>query len=470
MQFSDFGPRTVLAAFDGGAITSDAGGLLLRETATRLDLWARMAEHFQDFRDPARVTHTLPDLLAQRVTAMALGYEDVADHDSLRFDPLLKLIATPKKRNGAPAPLAPAPLAGGSTIGRLEQSFDNADRRYHKFSAKTAQLQDLYVDLFVDSHDAPPERITLDIDATDIETHGSQIGGFFNGYYEHRCFLPLYITCGPHLLLSKLRPGNVDGAKGARKAIKRIVGLIRKRWPTVKILVRGDSGFARNNLMTWCEANGVDYIFGLARNGYLLLKARTTRSRAAVAMVDTGAPVEMFGHFAHRPKTKSWPRPRHVIAKVLHRPGHEQRVRFLVTSLDWNSDWVAPEVKTFPADRDALPRAIYQNIYCPRGDMENRIKDCQLDLFGHRTSAHGFEPNQLRLILAGFAYVLMTHLRLHGLKTTDLAKAAPDTVRRKLLKIGARVITSVRRIKIAMPDAYPYKDAFFTAWQNLAPT
>ncbi|GAB6054454.1 IS1380 family transposase [Magnetospira thiophila] len=466
MQFSDFGPRTVLAAFDGGKITSDAGGLLLRETATRLDLWSRMAEHFDDFRDPARVAHALPDLLAQRVMAIALGYEDVSDHDSLRFDPLLKLIATPKKTRG----YAPSRLAAASTIGRLEQSFADGDQRYHKFSAKPAQLQDLYVNLFVESHDAPPERITLDIDATDIETHGHQDGGFFNGYYEHRCFLPLYITCGPHLLLSKLREGNVDGARDAKKAIRRIVGLIRKHWPAVKILVRGDSGFARNNLMNWCEANGVDYIFGLARNSYLLHKARMTRSRAAVAMIDTNAPVEMFGHFSHRPKSKSWPRPRHVIAKVLHRPGHEQRVRFLVTSLDWNSDWVIPEAKKFFNDRDAMPRAIYQNIYCPRGDMENRIKDCQLDLFGHQTSAHGFKPNQLRLILAGFAYVLLTHLRLRGLKGTDLAKAAPDTLRQKLLKIGARVITSVRRIKIAMPDAYPYKDAFFTAWRNLAPT
>jgi hypothetical protein len=467
MQFSDFGRRKVLAAFDGGEITSDAGGLLLRETACRLNLWSRMARYVDDHRDPARVAHGLSDLLAQRIIGIALGYEDIEDHDDLRNDPCLKLTATTNTQQGHP----PRRLAGASTLGRLEQDFIEGDRRYHKFAARTSQLQDLYVELFVESYDAPPDHITLDIDATDIKTHGHQDGGFFNGYYEHRCFLPLYIYCGPHLLLSRLRAGNADGARGAKKAIKRIVGRIRAHWPKVKILIRGDSGFARKNLMNWCEANCVDYIFGLPRNTWLLHKARKIRSRAAVAMVDSNAAVEIFGHFSHQPKSGSWPRPRQVICKTLHRPGQDQRVRFLVTSLNWNNPLVIREVKAFPNDRDAMARAIYQNIYCPRGDMENRIKDCQLDLFGHQTSAHGFKPNQLRLIFAGFAYVLMTHLRLRALKGTDLARAAPDTIRQKLLRIGARITTSIRRIKISMPTACPYQNIFFTAWQALrAPT
>lgn len=459
MQFSDFGPRKIIAAFDGGEITSDAGVLLLREAAQRLNLFARMASCFEDHRDGARVRHSLADLLNQRVSAMALGYEDLNDHDALRHDPALRLLGNPDN---------PA-LAASATLGRLEHSREAADPRYNPFVPKLKKLQNLLVDLYLDSHDSPPERITLDIDATDIETHGHQEGGFFHGYYEHRCFLPLYVTCGPHLLLAQLRPGNIDAAQGARNVIKRIVARIRSRWPDVKILLRGDSGFVRENLVRWCERNRVDYIFGLARNGYLLHKARKIRSRAAVEMVDSNAPVEMFGHFSHRPRSKTWAKPRQVVCKVLHRPGQEQRVRFLVTSLDWDNDWAIPEMRQFD-DKDALPRALYQNIYCPRGDMENRIKDCQLDLFGNRASAHCYRANQLRLLLAGFAYVLVTYLREKGLAKTVLAKAAPNTIRLKLLKVGARIMTSLRRIKISMPDAYPYKDAFCKAWSALAPT
>lgn len=464
-----------MGAFDGGEITSDAGGLLLREVAGRLNLFGRMAACFDDRRNRKQVTHPLSDLLAQRVIAMALGYEDLNDHDLMRNDPLLKVTAAARSRVPGGAPL-PA-LAGSSTLGRLERSFEEADRRYHKFTAQPSRLQDLYVELFTGSYATAPERIILDIDATDIETHGHQRGGFFHGYYEHRCFLPLYIYCGPHLLLSKLRPGNVDGAEGAKAAIKRVVGNIRRHWPKVSILVRGDSGFARTNLMNWCEANGVDYIFGLPRNGYLLHKARKIRSRAAMEFLATGETAEMFGDFHHQTRSGSWTRPRHVIAKVLHRSQTEQSCRFLVTSLDWNAPAVIEamaqardraESQGDKPPRDLLARTIYAALYCPRGDMENRIKDCQLDLFGYRASAHAFKTNQTRLILAGFAYVLMTQLRLMALQATDLAKAAPHTIRKKLLKIGARVITSVRRIRISMPDACPVQHIFFTAWRALA--
>ena len=459
MEFSRYGSRRVLGAFDGGEITSDAGVLLLREAARRLNLFSRMAGCFEDHRDRSRVRHSLSNLLNQRVSAIALGYEDLNDHDALRFDPALRLLGNPNN---------PA-LATSATLGRLEHSREAADPRYNPFVPKLKKLQNLLVDLYLDGHDTPPEHITLDIDATDIETHGHQEGGFFHGYYEHRCFLPLYVYSGPHLLLAQLRPGNIDAAQGARNVVKRIVARIRSRWPSVKILLRGDSGFVRENLVRWCECNRIDYIFGLARNDYLLHKARKIRSRAAVEMVCKSEAVELFGHFSHRPRSKTWARPRQVICKVLHRPGQEQRVRFLVTSLDWNSDRAIPEIRKF-SGKDALPRALYQNIYCPRGDMENRIKDCQLDLFGKRASVHCYRANQLRLLLAGFAYVLMTHLREKGLAKTALSKAAPNTIRLKLLKVGARVIASVRRIKISMPDAYPYKDAFFKAWKALAPT
>ena len=343
---------------------------------------------------------------------------------------------------------------GKSTLNRLEQSFETGNRRYHTVTPHLKKLSDLLVELFLDDHDAPPKRITLDIDATDIETHGNQEGGFFHGYYEHRCFLPLYIFCGSHLLLAQLRPANIDGAKGARNQIRRIVTAIRKRWPNVEILLRGDSGFARENLMRWCERNRVDYIFGLARNDFLLKKAQKVRGRAAMELLKNNEPVRTYGDFHHMPKSKSWARPRRVIAKAEHRPGQPQRCRFLVTSMD----------------RRKMPgKELYEDTYCPRGDMENRIKDCQLDLFGNRMSAHGYKANQLRLLLCGFAYVLIDGIRRTALAGTKLARAVPATVRNKLLKIGARVVNSVRRIKISMPDACPYKNMFFKAYHALAP-
>ena len=265
MRFADYGKRVVFAAFDGGEITSDAGVLLLRERARRIRLFERMAGCFTDHRDRERLTHTLPALLAQRVCGMALGYEDIIDHDTLRFDPALKLLASP----GTEYPGTPAPLAGKSTLSRLEQSWETGNRRYHQMVPNLKSLSNLFVALFLDACDTPPARITLDIDATDVETHGRQENAFFHGYYEHRCFLPLYVFCGRHLLLAQLRPANIDGARGARNQIRRIVRMIRERWPNVDILLRGDSGFARENLMRWCEGNAVDYVFGLARNDVL---------------------------------------------------------------------------------------------------------------------------------------------------------------------------------------------------------
>ena len=428
MRFTDFGKRTVSAAFDGGEITSDAGVLLLRERARQIDLFDRMADCFKDHRKPERITHQLPTLLAQRVCGIALGYEDINDHDTLRHDPAVKLLATPSAKPSAKAGhKIPAPLAGKSTMNRLEHSWESGNRRYHQMVPNLKKLSGLFTDLFLDSYEIPPKHITLDIDATDVEAHGHQDNSFFHGYYEHRCFLPLYIFCGHHLLLAQLRPGNIDGARGSRNVIRRIIKMIRSRWPDVTILVRGDSGFARENLMPWCENNHIDYVFGLARNDRLLKKARKARSRAAVAMVTTNKPARAYGDFHHKTKSPTWHRPRRVIAKVDHTPGREQRCRFLVTSL---------------TRHDHSAKTLYEDIYCPRGDMENRIKDCQLDLFGNRMSAHGYRANQLRLILAGFAYGLINSIRQIALQDTGLAKAAPDTIRLRLLKVGARVITA----------------------------
>ena len=322
------------------------------------------------------------------------------------FDPALKLLASP----GTEYPGTPAPLAGKSTLNRLEQSWETGNRRYHQMVPNLKKLSNLFVALFLDAHQTPPARITLDIDATDVETHGRQENAFFHGYYEHRCFLPLYVFCGRHLLLAQLRPANIDGARGARNQIRRIVRMIRERWPNVDILLRGDSGFARENLMRWCEGNAVDYVFGLARNDVLLKKAQRVRGKAAMAMIETGQPVRAYGDFHHITKSRTWARPRRVIAKVEHKPGHEQRCRFLVTSLD----------------RHQVPsRELYEDTYCPRGDMENRIKDCQLDLFANRMSAHAYKANQLRLLLAAFAYVLIDGIRRVALKRRPWPRPSP---------------------------------------------
>ena len=385
------------------------------------------------------------------VTGIALGYEDLTDHDSLRHDPLLKLMAAPKARGAD----RPAPLAGSSTLGRMERSFEDSDRRTHKITAQPNRLQDLYVDLFTESHDTAPERITLDLDATDIETHGHQVGGFFNGYYEHRCFLPLYVTCGPHLLLAKLRHGNVDGAKGAKAAVKRIVGRIRKAWPTVKILVRGDSGFAREALMAWCEANKVDYLFGLARNTRLVTHIQADLRRAEEKARETGQAARCFADFLWTTR-KSWSRHRRVVSKAEWTPffaGGKANPRFVVTSL---------------SRQEHQARSLYEDVYCQRGDMENRIKECQADLFADRSSAATMRANQLRLWFASMAYVLLDALRRIGLQNTRFARATCGTIRLKLLKIGALVKTSVRRVKVAMASGHPYHNQFAIAHTRLS--
>jgi hypothetical protein len=437
--------RQVVAAFDGGEGTTDAGGLLLGATARTIQLVERFAACFVDHRAQAQVEHTVAAMVAQRIFGIALGYEDLIDHDHLRYDPVLAVLAgklEAKRQNCAP-------LAGKSTLNRLEHA-PSQPRRYHKIGHDPVAIEGLFVDLFLEAHKTQPKEIVLDLDATDDPLHGHQEGRFFHGYYDCYCYLPLYVFCGRHLLAAKLRRSNIDASAGAKEEVARIVGQIRVRWPRVKILLRADSGFAREDLMTWCEANGVDYVFGLARNERLVGAIADDLAAAELESLAKGGPVRRFADFAWR-TLDSWSRQRRVVAKAEHLP-KGPNPRFVVTSL--------------PASAiDA--RALYEHVYCARGEVENRIKEQQLDLFADRTSAATMRANQLRLWFASFAYVLLEALRRIGLRHTQFATATCGTIRLKLLKIGAQVRRSMRRIKIAMASACPYQTEYHLAYLSL---
>ena len=381
-------------------------------------------------------------LVGQRIAAIALGYEDVDDHDTLRHDPVLGLLSqslTPKRDDCAV-------LAGKSTLNRLEHGRIGAPTRYHKIVYDAGALEALFVDLFLDAHDRPPEEIVLDLDATDDPLHGNQEGKFFHGYYDCYCYLPLYIFCGRHLLSAKLRRSNIDASKGAVEEIDRIIGQIRQSWPKVRIILRADSGFARDALMAWCETNDVDYVFGLARNQRLEKTISDALEEARLTAEASGEAARVFRDFLWSTKD-SWSCRRRVVAKAEWTMAGANP-RFIVTSLA-SERWPA--------------RPLYEDLYCARGDMENRIKECQLDLYADRTSAHTMRANQLRLWFASFAYVLICALRRLGLARTRLAAATCGSIRLKLLKIGAQVRVSVRRIKVAMASACPYAAEFALA-------
>jgi Transposase DDE domain group 1 len=406
---------------------------------------ARFAACFLDDRAQAQVEHTVKAMVAQRVFGIALGYEDLIDHDQLRHDPVLATLAGKLEAQRQNC----APLAGKSTLNRLEHA-PLGPSRYHKIGHDPAAVEDLFVELFLEAYKAPPDEIILDLDATDDPLHGHQEGRFFHGYYDCYCYLPLYVFCGRHLLAAKLRRSNIDASAGATAEGARIVGQIRARWPRVKILLRADSGFARDELMTWCEANGVDYVFGLARNERLVGAIAHDLAAAEAESLAQGGPVRRFADFAWR-TLDSWSRARRVIAKAEHLP-KGANPRFVVTSL------AASKV-------DA--RTLYEDLYCARGEVENRIKEQQLDLFADRTSAATMRANQLRLWFASFAYVLLEALRRIGLRHTQLARATCGTIRLKLLKIGAQVRISVRRIKVAMASACPYQAEYHLAYLYL---
>jgi hypothetical protein len=433
--------RAVVASFDGGRITSDAGALLLGAADRVLGLTRRFAACFKDHRDPAFVEHSVRTLVTQRIVGIALGYEDLIDHDELRHDPVMAVLTGKLEATRSDC----APLAGKSTLNRLERSRAEPTR-YAKIAADTAAIEALPVDLFVDAHAKPPKQITLDLDATDDPLHGQQEGRFFHGYYDCYCYLPLYVFCGRHLLAAKLRRSNIDAAAGAVEEMTRIIGRIRARWPRVRILLRADSGFCREALMAWCEANRVDYVFGLARNERLVAEIETELAEARAAAEASGQPARRFKDFRWSTRD-SWSRTRRVIGKA-EWTQEQANPRFIVTSLR-------------PADVAARP--LYEKIYCARGEMENRIKECQLDLFADRTSTATMAANQLRLWFASLAYVLLCALRRIGLAHTQFAQATCGTIRLKLLKIGALVKVSVRRVTVAMASACPWRHEFALA-------
>jgi len=444
-EFAPVEGRRVVAAFDGGAITSDAGALLLGQVDRAIRLSERFAACFSDARMPELVEHQLDTMVMQRVFGIALGYEDLNDHDGLRCDPVMAVLAGKLEARRADC----APLAGKSTLNRLELSRPEPTR-YHKISHDPAAIEPLFVDLFLEAHRRAPEQIILDLDATDDPLHGHQEGRFFHGYYDCHCYLPLYVFCGRHLLAAKLRRSNIDGAAGAVEEIARIIAQIRRRWPRVRILLRGDSGFAREALMAWCEANRVDYLFGLARNERLQAVITAEMVAATLESIQTGKPARRFKDFTYA-TLDSWSQERRVVGKA-EVTGGEANPRFVVTSLK-------------PAEAQA--QHLYEKIYCARGEMENRIKECQLDLFADRTSAATMRANQLRLWFASMAYVLLCALRRIGLAHTQFADATCGTIRLKLLKLGALVRISVRRVKIAMASACPWQCEFALAHSRL---
>jgi hypothetical protein len=442
--FEACGRREIVARFDGGTISSDGGAFLLRQTDKRLNLLPRLAECFLDSRNQDLVEHSVLEMLSQRIYGLALGYEDLNDHEELRKDPVFGVLAGREELD--------APLAGKSTLNRMELGAGAKDR-YKKITFWKDGLDELLVKVFIESYETAPSEIVLDVDTTDLPLHGKQEGRFFHGYYDNYCYLPLYIFCGEQVLCARLREANHDAAFGSLQEIQRTVVQIRTAWPAVKIVLRGDSGFCRNALMNWCENNRVDFVFGLARNKRLRKIIGAEMHEATQQWSKTGKPARVFSEFGYQTKkTKKggWDRERRVAAKAEHIDGKENP-RFVVTSLS-SKEWPG--------------QALYETLYCARGDMENRIKE-QFSLFADRVSTATMRANQMRLSLSTMAYVLMSGLRRLGLKATELAEAQVSTIRLKLLKIGAQIRVTVRKVWISMASSYPWQELYQQVWSNL---
>ena len=427
-EFASCEGRKVVADFQGGEISQEGGLLLLREMDRKLRLLERASKLLSDNRSAQRVTHSQLDLVRQRVFALAQGWEDLNDHETLREDQLLQT-AVGRSRTLASAP----------TLCRMEQ---RADRK------SAMAFNKLLVSTFIESFDAPPDEIVLDFDATDDPVHGHQEGKFFHGYYDHYCFLPLYVFCGSQPLLAWLRPANIDGARGAWLALKWLVSELRQTWPEVKIIWRADSGFCRWRMMEWSDKNDVDYIVGLAKNARLLALSEPLREQAAIAYETSGEKQRLFTWMNYGAQT--WDRDRLVIAKAEY-TSKGDNPRFVVTSLRGDA------------------AALYDKVYCARGDMENRIKEQQLCLFADRTSCHRWWPNQLRLMFSTLAYVLIDALRRRGLQGTELAKAQATRIRLELLKIGAVVVRNTRRVKVHLSGSWPRRELFEIVHKRLDP-
>jgi hypothetical protein len=443
-RFEASGRREIVARFDGGTISSDGGAFLLRQTDRRLNLLSRLAACFLDGRNQEQVEHSILEMLSQRVYGLAMGYEDINDHEQLRKDPVFGILAGREELE--------KPLAGKSTLNRMELG-DGTKDRYKKITFWKEAIDELLVKVFLESHPKAPEQIILDVDTTDLPLHGKQEGRFFHGYYDSYCYLPLYIFCGEHVLCARLRESNHDAAFGSLSEIQRVVAQIRAAWPEVKIILRGDSGFCRNELMSWCENNGVDFVFGLARNQRLRKIIGAEMHDATQQWKQSGKPARIFSEFTYQTrKTKKggWEWPRRVAAKAEHIDGKENP-RFVVTSLS-SEQWAA--------------QALYEDLYCARGDMENRIKE-QFSLFADRVSTETMRANQMRIYLSAMAYILVSGLRRLGLRTTELAEAQVSTIRTKLLKIGAQIRVTARKVWVSMASSYPWQDLYSQVWANL---
>lgn len=442
--FEVSGRREIVARFDGGTISSDGGALLLRQTDKRLNLLPRLACCFLDGRNQGQVEHSVLEMLSQRIYGLALGYEDLNDHEQLRKDPVFGVLAGREELD--------APLAGKSTLNRMELGAGAKDR-YKKITFWKDALDELLVKVFIESHTSAPAEIVLDVDTTDLPLHGKQEGRFFHGYYDSYCYLPLYVFCGEQILCARLRESNHDASFGCLQEIERIVAQIRLAWPEINIILRGDSGFCRNALMNWCENHNVDFVFGMARNQKLRKIIGAEMHQATQQWNQTGKPARVFSEFSYQTKkTKKggWDRERRVAAKAEHIDGKENP-RFVVTSLS-KEGWP--------------PQELYENLYCARGNMENHIKE-QFSLFADRVSTETMRANQMRVYLSTMAYVLVSGLRRLGLKATELAEAQVSTIRTKLLKIGAQVRVTVRKVWVSMASSYPYQDLYQQVWMNL---
>lgn len=455
LEFLTFGRRRVEGGPTAGRTSTDGGALLLREVAQRMGLFGKLAACFMDHRDPKRIEHTVEEMVSQRVLGLACGYEDLNDHDSLRDDVVFAVAVgkedvlgerRERERDRGHA------LSGKSTLNRLELTPEGADAqaRYKKVVYNASAFDALMVDVFLDAHRRAPESITLDLDSTDDQIHGAQEGRFFHGYYGGYCYLPLYITCGNFLLCSRLREANIDGSSGSIEELTRIVNQIRVRWPAVEITIRADSGFAREAIMVWCEANGVHYVLGLAKNARLGRSIGGEMEDARKQHLATEKPARIFRELTYQTR-KSWSRERRVVAKAEHIAG-KANPRFVVTS--------------WPVER-ADAATLYEKVYCARGDMENRIKEQQLHLFADRTSAHTMRANQLRLFFSSMAYILLNELRRVGLEGTKLEHAYVGTIRLRLLKVAAVVTVSVRRIRLAFSSVFPMWQVFRHALEKI---
>jgi hypothetical protein len=440
-SFASHFSRRVEASFTAGQVSTDGGALLLRQADRKIGLLKRVASCFTDLRSPLLVHHQLGEMLSQRIYGLALGYEDLCDHEQLRHDPLMAVLAGRRKLED--------PLAGKSTLNRLE--LPGGSRRYHKIDYAPEKIDALLCDLYIESHAQAPDQIVLDLDATDIPLYGHQPERFFHGYYDSYCYLPLYIFADDQLLCARLRPANIDGAAGALDEVKRIVAQLRAKWPQVRIVLRGDSGFCREQLMAWCEAaeNHVDFLFGLARNSRLQKIIGKQMHEAKLLHAETGKAARVFAEFDYQTH-KSWARARRVVAKAEYLDKGENP-RFIVTSITPDK-WAA--------------RELYERFYCQRGEMENRIKE-QMCLFAYRLSTEEMKGNQLRLYLSALAYTLVEALRRLALKGTEWAEAQVDTIRLRLFKIGALVRISARRVWLEISSTYPWKQIYARAFDTL---